>query len=130
VKLLLDTHVWLWMALEPGRLQTSARAALLDADNELFVSAATIWEVAIKTDLGKLELPIALADLVATQTGPGVAESLSITAEHALTLAALPRHHRDPFDRMLVAQAKAEGMTLVTADEALRAYGVPILWAT
>lgn len=86
-----------------------------------------IWEVAIKTELGKLTLPVPLAELVATQTGPDVATVLETTAGHAVAVSTLPRHHRDPFDRLLVAQAQVEGLTLVTVDEALRAYGVPIL---
>lgn len=129
MKLLLDTHVWLWMALDPQRLQEPVRQALEDASNDLFVSAASIWEMAIKIQLGKLTLPTALPEFVAAQSGPEVAKVLSVDAEHALAVAGLPMHHRDPFDRMLIAQAKYEGLTVVTADEALRAYGVPLLWA-
>jgi PIN domain nuclease of toxin-antitoxin system len=129
VKLLLDTHVWLWSAIEPKRLSDPTRAALLDASNEIYLSAASIWETAIKVELGKLQLPTGLAEFVANQTGPGVAEILPINADHAIAVAELPRHHRDPFDRLLVAQAKVEELTLVTVDEAVRAYGVPVLWA-
>ena len=130
MKLLLDTHVWLWCAIEPHRLRDAVRAAIFDPDNSVHVSAASIWEVALKHEIGRLPLPVPLPDFVATQTGLGIAEVLDITAAHAVAAGALPRHHRDPFDRMLVAQAHVEGLTLVTADEALRAYGVPLLWAT
>ena len=130
MRLLLDTHVWLWMALDDQRLQQPVRDALIEAPNDVFVSAASIWEMAIKFAVGKLTLPMPLPDFVAAQSAPDVAQLLSIDAEHALAVANLPTHHRDPFDRMLVAQARYERMTLVTADEALRAYGVPLLWAT
>ncbi|HEX7479479.1 MAG TPA: type II toxin-antitoxin system VapC family toxin [Polyangiales bacterium] len=102
--------------------------ALSDPAHDLYVSAASIWEMAIKIRLGKLKLHVDLAEFVATQTGPGVAEVLAITATHALGVALVPQHHRDPFDHMIVAQAKAEQMTVVSADRALRAYDVPILW--
>lgn len=130
MRLLLDTHVWLWSSMDTSRIGEGARAALLDPANELLVSAASVWELAIKVELGKLALPAPVADFVAQQTGPGVATLLDITAGHAMVAAALPRHHRDPFDRMLVAQTQLENLTLVTVDEALEAYGVPMLSAT
>ena len=129
MRLLLDTHVWLWSAMETQRISDAARAALLEPANEVFVSAASVWELAIKVELGKLPLPIDVAEFVSQQTGPGVASLLDISAKHALSAAALPPHHRDPFDRMLVAQAQLEGLTLVTVDDKLRAYGIPMIWA-
>ncbi len=122
--LLLDTHVFLWWRGEPRRLKPAVRTAI--ADTELvFVSAASAWEAAIKASLGKLELPEPFA--------AGVAESgfdkLPITFEHAEVAAALPTHHRDPFDRMLVAQATAENLTLVSHDLRFRPYDVELLRA-
>jgi PIN domain nuclease of toxin-antitoxin system len=121
VKLLLDTHVLLWSVSEPERIARAARAQIEDASNLRLISAASVWEIATKHALGKLPLRErpdaflrrALADLCA--------EELSITARHALLTASLPNHHRDPFDRLLVAQATLEGATLVTADHLLSA---------
>jgi PIN domain nuclease of toxin-antitoxin system len=122
-KLLLDTHVFLWWKTNDPRLGEAARQAIASADL-VFVSAASAWEAAIKAALGKLRLPAPLEE--------GVAESgfdkLPITFAHAESAAALPRHHRDPIDRMLVAQAALEGLTLVTHDKHLGAYDIRILW--
>ena len=121
--LLLDTHVVLWW-ISGARVRRAVRSAIEDAD-EVFVSVASAWEVAIKVALGKLALPGRFEDGVEAH---GFSK-LPIEFRHAEALVALPRHHADPFDRMLVAQALVEGMTLVTRDGALRAYGVPILVA-
>lgn len=122
--LLLDTHVFLWWREDSPRLGEPARTAIAEADL-VFVSAASAWEAAIKASLGKLELPEPFA--------AGVAESgfdkLPITFEHAEVAAALPTHHRDPFDRMLVAQATAENLTLVSHDLRFRPYDVELLRA-
>jgi PIN domain nuclease of toxin-antitoxin system len=129
VKLLLDTQVVLWAAGEPARLSDQAREAIEDGSNEVLVSAVTAWEIAIKQSLGKLELPKAaelwLPDVVQRSGFEAVAVELSA----ALRVRALPWHHRDPFDRLLVAQALDGGCTLVTRDEAFAAYGVAILKA-
>jgi PIN domain nuclease of toxin-antitoxin system len=122
-KLLLDTHVFLWWRADDPFLQDSARSAIADADL-VFVSAATAWEAAIKAALGRLELP----DTVESGVEDSGFEKLSITFSHAEAAAVLPQHHHDPFDRMLVAQAAAEDLTLVTHDRKLEAYDVPILW--
>jgi PIN domain nuclease of toxin-antitoxin system len=120
--LLLDTHVFLWWRSDDRRLGDAAREAIAHAEL-VFVSAASAWEAAIKQALGRLELPDSFQ--------AGVAESgferLSVTFPHADRAGALPPHHRDPFDRMLVAQAIEEHLTLVTHDAALAAYDVPIL---
>lgn len=129
MKLLLDTHVVLWALGEPKRLRAESRALLTDASVELGVSAATAWEIAIKSALGKLRIP----GTVAAWFLPAVAELgagwLDITAADASAVEALPLHHRDPFDRMLVAQAVAGGWTIVTADDRLAAYDVSLLRA-
>jgi PIN domain nuclease of toxin-antitoxin system len=121
--LLLDTHVFLWWRTNHTRLNTAARESIATAP-VVFVSAASAWEAAIKIALGRLVLPEPFSR--------GVDHSgfrrLAISFEHAEAAAALPRHHGDPFDRMLVAQAQLEGCTLVTHDQLLSAYGVPTLW--
>ena len=121
--LILDTHVFLWWRGNDPLLQKNARSAISDADI-VFVSAATAWEASIKTALGRLELP----ETVEKGVEDSQFEKLPITFSHAETAAALPPHHYDPFDRMLVAQAMAENLTLVTHDRKLEAYGLAILW--
>jgi PIN domain nuclease of toxin-antitoxin system len=126
VRCLLDTHVLLWWIEDNPRLRQRLRAIITDPGNDIAVSAATIWEAAIKRALGKLrfETPVLLDTL-----DRGDIRVLSITAEHALAAGDLPRHHEDPFDRMLVAQAMAEGLTLITGDPWLRRYRVAIVRA-
>ncbi len=125
MRLLLDTSAVLLALAEPERLAPRARAALEDPSSAAIVSAASIWEIAIKRSLGKLEAPDEILEAV---RAAGF-ETLDITPEHAERAGTLPPHHRDPFDRMLVAQALLEGCTLLTRDEALAAYGVPLLTA-
>jgi PIN domain nuclease of toxin-antitoxin system len=124
LKLLLDTHAALWWLSDDERFGQSAAKHLADETNQLLLSAAVIWEVAIKRSLGKLETP---PDFGPTLLGAG-AIPLPITLEHAAAVEALPWHHRDPFDRLLVAQAEIEGATLVSHDGALGAYGVELVW--
>jgi PIN domain nuclease of toxin-antitoxin system len=124
VKLLPDTHVVLWWAHDPSRLSATASELLADRRNQVLLSAAVAWEIAIKTALGKLN---ARPGLVAALVSSGGSE-LPVSVAHADAAGTLPPHHRDPFDRMLVAQARAEGAVLVSADPALRAYDVPLSW--
>lgn len=122
--LLLDIHVLLWCLESHNALTPQARAAIQGGRNQVFVSAVTAWEIAIKRAMGKLIAPDDLEDaLDANRSLP-----LPITFPHARLAGELPRHHEDPFDRMLVAQAKVETLTIVTHDAQLAAYGVPILW--
>ena len=122
--LLLDTHVFLWWRSDPGRLPAAARKAIAGADL-VWVSAASAWEAAIKVSLGRLELPETLeAGVLASGF-----ERLPITFTHAEAAAALPPHHKDPFDRMLVAQAQLEGLVLVTHDRQLADYEVETFWS-
>ena len=114
-RLLLDTHVVLWWLQGSDRLKDSVVVLLKDATNEVFVSAASVWEIAIKQSLGKLEAPDDLLDLI-EQSG---FEALSISSFHAEQAGRLPLAHKDPFDRMLIAQARAEGLILVTHNEAI-----------
>lgn len=123
-RLLLDTHIFLWWRGEPGRLSSEVRSSIATADI-VFVSAASVWEAAIKAAVGRLELP----DTIEAGVLASGFEKLLITFTHAERAAGLPPHHRDPFDRMLVGQAQAEGLTLVTHDRLLEPYEVEILWA-
>ena len=119
-RLLLDTHVLLWAFEDNPELGPGAREAIADPGNEVFVSAATVWEIAIKRSLGKVEFP---GNVSAAVEAAGFAE-LAVTFFHAEQAGDLPPHHRDPFDRMLVAQAQAEGLVLVTNDAAIPRYGI------
>ena len=125
MRLLLDSHSYLWWLTGDRRLGRRATAAIADPDSLVFVSAATVWELAIKTRLGRLELDD--VDLVAEIPECGFRE-LPVAARHAQRAANLPRHHDDPFDRMLIAQAQGESLTCVTRDEAFEAYSVATLW--
>jgi len=130
VRLLLDCHCWLWWFAQPSRLNETAVAQIGDEGNELWLSAACVWEMGIKIAIGKLSLPLPLDSYVASWMQELGARPLEIKAAHALRAAALPMHHRDPFDRMLIAQAQLEGMTLVSADEVFRKYkGAAVVWA-
>jgi PIN domain nuclease of toxin-antitoxin system len=130
VKLLLDTQCWLWWFAQPERLSEEAITRIADETNELWFSVASIWEIGIKVAIGKLPLPEPLDNYISNRMGQLGMRSLEITATHALQAAALPLHHRDPFDRMLIAQAQLEDITLVSADAIFRQYNdVPILWA-
>ena len=126
--LLLDTHVFLWLVHDPARLAPSAARAVNVPAVPLYLSMASVWELAIKKGRGKLELPLALADFVRTRLVRTDTQLLDVSLPHALAVAELPRHHGDPFDRMLVAPARAEGLTLVSADPGMSAYDVPVLW--
>lgn len=122
MRLLLDSHVVLWWLEDNAALGVECRRTIEDAA-DVFVSAVTPWELGIKRALGKLSMPDGLIDAVEA----GGFELVSISAEHAEIAAALPLHHRDPFDRMLVAQAQLESLVLVTADSPLSAYEVDVL---
>jgi PIN domain nuclease of toxin-antitoxin system len=126
VRYLLDTHVLLCWIDDDPKLRADTRKTVTDPDHDIVVSAASIWEAAIKRAAGKLrfEMPV----LLDTLRRRGL-RALPITAEHALAAGDLPRHHDDPFDRMLVAQATAEGLTLITRDARLRAYQVATIQA-
>jgi PIN domain nuclease of toxin-antitoxin system len=124
LRVLIDTHVALWWLADDDRLTRRAGDLLTDFANEVLLSAVVVWEVAIKRSLGKLDAPAPFADAL-VDAG---ALPLPITAEHAEATAALPWHHTDPFDRMLVAQATLEGAVLVSADERLRPYDVATEW--
>lgn len=120
MNLLLDTHVLLWWLDDPRRLSSDAAAAIRDEGNEVFVSAAVVWEITIKKALNKLAAPNDIVDVISQNRF----SRLAITIEQALAVEKLPMHHRDPFDRILVAQAMVEGMTLVHRDQEIAKYTV------
>lgn len=123
MKLLLDTHILLWALADHPSLSAAHRRAIEGPDAELYISAASIWEIAIKRALGKLNAPDDLSEIaIAAGCRP-----VPISIRHAEAAGALPPHHADPFDRMLIAQAQCEGLTLVTADRAFRHYDVTCL---
>jgi len=125
LKLLLDVNAFIWAYARPTELSPAARRALGDVANDRFVSIASLWEIAIKMSIGKLDfvenLAQALDDIAAA--------SLPITLEHVARVRSMPFHHRDPFDRMMIAQAIEEDLTIVTRDRRVSAYGVPVLTA-
>jgi PIN domain nuclease of toxin-antitoxin system len=126
VRLLLDTHVWLWTLVSPQRIPADTRALLAAPENGLFLSAASSWEIAIKYRLGKLPLPEPPARFIPPRLVRDRIEPLSVEHHHAQAVADLPMHHGDPFDRLLIAQARIEGLVLVTADPKLATYDVEL----
>lgn len=124
MKLLLDTHVVLWWTHDSARLSANAVELIIDRRNSVLLSAVVAWEIAVKRRLGKLDVrPTLVEELI--RDG---ATELPLSVAHATASEELPLHHRDPFDRMLIAQARAENAVLVSADQAMRAYDVPISW--
>ncbi len=129
MRILIDTQCWLWWFLSPDRLSKGAREAIAAARDPLYLSAASSWEIAIKVGLRKLKLPEPPARYVPARLAEQGMNGLPVEHAHALRVAELPSHHADPFDRLLVAQAQVERMTLMTADPELLAYQVETLWA-
>ena len=128
MRLLLDTHALLWFCEGNDALSATARAAIEDSANERFVSHATPWEVAIKMAIGKLDVQSGYAAIF-----PGVLDAngfklLPSSLDHYCGVIVLPKHHSDPFDRLMIVQAVTEGLTIVTCDSQFAAYGVPLLW--
>jgi PIN domain nuclease of toxin-antitoxin system len=128
VKALLDTHSLLWFALDDPRLSGPARKCISDGDNDLFVSPATFWEIAIKIRLGKYAINEDFTGFFSRQMLQNSFTLLPIALEHAAIIATLPLHHRDPFDRLLIAQAMSERIPIVSADQILDLYSVPRIW--
>ncbi|MFN0087400.1 MAG: type II toxin-antitoxin system VapC family toxin [Blastocatellia bacterium] len=128
MKLLLDTHAFIWWDSEPDKLSLKAMAACKDAANVLVVSVASIWEVQIKIQLGILTLRMPLVDVIQDQQQKNGVQILPVSLKHVLAIDQLPFHHKDPFDQMLMAQANAEGATIVSKDSELSKYPVRILW--
>ena len=124
MNLLLDTHVFLWAIDDSPHLSPAARAAITDGHNVVYVSAASAWEIAIKRGLGKLNIPPGdyMEEVRLHRFTP-----LDITSEHALAVETLPPHHKDPFDRLLIAQAQEERLTIVTRDQRVALYDVRVI---
>ncbi len=129
MKYLVDTVVWLWSVGDVGRLNQAARDVLTSPEHELFFSAASVWEIAIKTGAGKMRLPGSARLVVPRETARQGLRPLPVSYSHALAVCDLPMHHRDPFDRLLIAQALSEDLALITADHEMKKYSVEILWA-
>jgi PIN domain nuclease of toxin-antitoxin system len=128
MRLLLDTHSFIWWIEDDKRLSTAARTLLRDRANEVFVSIATIWEIAIKVGVGRLRMPPELRAFLADQIARTGFSLLPIAFEHVVAVHALPQHHRDPFDRLLVAQCRHERLFLVSRDGKFALYDVELVW--
>jgi PIN domain nuclease of toxin-antitoxin system len=128
MRLLLDTHSFLWVVEDSPRLSRSTKAPIEDPSNDIFLSIASPWEMAIKVSLGKLYLGQPTELFVPQQLHLNEILILGVSVEHVAVVATLPFHHRDPFDRMLIAQARVESMPIVSADPLFDAYGTTRLW--
>ena len=128
MRLLLDTHTFLWFIEGNLNLSDVARDLIEDQANQRFLSVASLWEMSIKVSIGKLELGMTFTELVKREVYGNAIELLEIQPEHLDELAKLPFHHKDPFDRLMIAQSLAEGIPIVTKDAAFRSYPVSLLW--
>lgn len=128
MKLLLDTHTFLWLNDQPERLSEAAMKACSDPGNRLFLSIVSLWEIQIKQQLGKLALSIPWANMLQEQEQTNGLAILPIRIPHIQQLTKLPMHHRDPFDRLLLAQVQVEAMVFVSADQSIAPYGVNNVW--
>lgn len=128
MRFLLDTHAFLWWDAEAERLPDTLLETLQDPAHELVLSVVSVWEMQIKTGLGKLEVRTSLSTLVSEQREKNSLVVLPVSLQHVLVLSELAHHHKDPFDRLLIAQAKAEALTLVSKDEVFSRYDVPLRW--
>ena len=127
MKILVDTHVFLWAITEDGRMSKKHRAMWLDGENELWLSVASIWEMLIKAGIGKLPLPTPAASYIFKQMEKNRVNALPVRPQHFAELEKLPPLHRDPFDRLIMAQARVEKMPVMTVDTRLREYGAKIV---
>ncbi|MEZ4703298.1 MAG: type II toxin-antitoxin system VapC family toxin [Rhodothermales bacterium] len=126
--MLLDTHVFLWWHDTPFQLSKSARAAIVEGSNEIFISVVSAWELQIKSQLNKLTLPRGLSEIFDREMAENRISLLTVALPHVYEIQTLPLLHSDPFDRLLIAQSRAEGMTLITADKGFSRYDVPVCW--
>ncbi len=128
MKLLLDTHTFIWWDSVPNKLPSQVLALCQDQANEMLLSVASIWEMQIKLQLGKLQLRFPLAEIIRNQQQTNSIRVLEVTLAHVLALEGLPAPHKDPFDRLLVAQANAESVVLASRDKIFKQYPVKLLW--
>lgn len=129
MRLVIDTHAWLWLQVEPERLPRSVLDLMEDPANDILLSAASAWEIAIKFERGRLDLPEAPMTYVPKRMAESGCQPVSVEHAHGLRAGQLPMHHRDPFDRLLVAQSQILGIPLVSGDPAFAAYDVDVLWS-
>lgn len=128
MRFLLDTHVFLWWISDDARLSVAARGIISDPENDLFLSAASGWEIAVKAGLGRLKLPDDLESFIAEQLAANAIHPLPVHMRHALHTRILPEYHRDPFDRLLIAQARLESIPILSADPLIARYPVEVVW--
>jgi len=128
MKFLLDTHAFIWWDSDPTKLPPSILALCQDSANTLFVSVASVWEMQIKIQLGKLKLTVPLAEIIERQQHTNQIEILPVNLSHVLALDSLPSHHKDPFDRLLIAQAQVEGAALLSGDAIMAQYPIVVQW--
>lgn len=128
MNLLLDTHAFLWFISGDAQLADYARQLIEDSSNRRYLSIASVWEITIKSSLGRLEVPGPPSKLISDYVWANAIELLSITSQHLDVAHGLPYHHKDPFDRLMIAQAMHEGLTLISKDRTLTAYNLPIEW--
>ncbi|MGH8718649.1 MAG: type II toxin-antitoxin system VapC family toxin [Burkholderiales bacterium] len=128
MKMLLDTQAFLWSMSDFSKLTKKARAALVNPENDVYLSLASIWELAIKISTGKLRIAGSLEKLIPEQLALNNITQLDIAFRHVVGVGSLPYHHKDPFDRLLVSQATLEGMPILSADKAFDAYGIKRVW--
>lgn len=128
MRYLLDTHTFLWWNKQSTKLSVTVLNLFQDRSNTLLLSLASVWEIQIKIQLGKLSLPAPLVEIIEKQQQANQIELLPITLPHILALEHLPQHHRDPFDRLLIAQARVEGMSIISDDALFSQYPVQLIW--
>jgi len=128
LKFLLDTHVFLWLNHQPERLSPAVQALCAAGEHDFYLSIVSAWEMQIKSQLGKLSMAMPVKELVDRSCGANDIQVLPVTLEHVDALSQLPDLHKDPFDRLLIAQAMHEGLTLLSADQAIAAYPAPVVW--
>lgn len=127
MRILLDTHCWLWWLMEPSRLSQHTLAIINDSQNEVCLSVASCWEIAIKHSIGKLQFDEPLDSFIQSRLKRDNIRIIEINLTHALRVATLPHHHRDPFDRLIIAQAQVEQIPIVTADAQFANYDVAVI---
>ncbi len=128
MKLLLDTHTFIWWDTDPQQLSSHVLALCHDPENQLTLSVVSIWEMAIKLQIGKLRLAKSLAEMVSDQQKTNQLSLLPVQLQHVLAIETLPLHHKDPFDRLLIAQANSEGMVILSRDTQFYNYAVQVEW--
>jgi PIN domain nuclease of toxin-antitoxin system len=128
VKVLLDTHAFLWAITDNPQLSDKARRMFTSSDNELLLSAASVWEILAKVQIGRLHLPKPAGDYLERQLAKNAITVLPVQLRHVLRLERLPLHHRDPFDRILIAQSLEEELPVLTADPLMKNYSAPLIW--